>query len=100
LRGPSWCHTLYDMRVNARLEPPLAKKLAYLKAKHGETTSAVLKRAIELCYEQEARRTASPLSLLERAGFVGCAPGPAGLSVSYKRELGKALGKKLRGHRR
>jgi hypothetical protein len=88
------------MRVNARLEPPLAKKLAYLKAKHGETTSAVLKRAIELCYEHEARGSSSPLALLERSGFVGCAPGPAGLSVSYKGELSKALGKKLRGHRR
>jgi hypothetical protein len=88
------------MRVNARLEPALAKKLAYLKGKHGETTSAVLKRAIELCYAQEARGSASPLALLERVGFVGCAPGPAGLSTNYKRELGKSLGKKLRGHRR
>lgn len=93
------CHTLYDMRVNARIEPPLAKKLAYLKAKHGETTSAILKRAIEAFYEKEAEPSSSPLELLERTGFVGCAPGAAKLSTSYKRALTKALGKKLRGHR-
>jgi hypothetical protein len=88
------------MRVNARIEPPLAKKLAYLKAKHGETTSAILKRAIEAYYEREAGGSSSPLELLERAGFVGCAAGPSNLSTSYKRELTKSLASKLRGHRR
>jgi hypothetical protein len=87
------------MRVNARIEPPLAKKLAYLKAKHGLTTSATLKRAIEAYYEKEAESSTSPLELLERTGFVGCASGPVNWSTSYKRALTKSLGNKLRGHR-
>jgi hypothetical protein len=91
---------MYDMRINARLEPPLAKKLAYLKAKTGGTTSAVLKRAIEAYYEQEAEASTSPFKLLAASGFVGCADGPANLSTNVKRELAKALGSKLRGHRR
>jgi hypothetical protein len=90
---------MYDMRVNARIEPPLAKKLAYLKAKHGETTSAILKRAIEAYYEKEAGASSSPLELLEQAGFVGCASGPVNLSTSYKRALTKSLESKVRGHR-
>jgi len=88
------------MRVNARLEPPSAKKLAYLKAKTGQTTSTVLKRAIDVYYEQQGETTASPLVSLEQAGFVGCAEGPVGLSVNVKRELTKALKSKLDGHRR
>ena len=88
------------MRINARIEPPLAKKLAYLKAKTGETTSTILKRAIEAYYEQEEEASAAPLALLTASGFVGCAEGPVNLSTNVKRELTKALGSKLRGHRR
>jgi Ribbon-helix-helix protein, copG family len=88
------------MRINARLEPPLAKKLTYLKAKRGETTSAILKEALELFYAREAESSTSPLELLERAGFVGSAPGPSNLSTTYKRAFTKSLGSKLRGHRR
>jgi len=88
------------MRINARIEPPLAKKLAYLKAKSGDTTSGVLKRAIEAYYAQEAEGTSSPLKALTESGFVGCAEGPVNLSVNTKRELTKALASKLRGHRR
>jgi hypothetical protein len=87
------------MRVNARFEPPVAKKLAYLKAKRGETTSAILKRAIEAYYEKEAGASNSPLELLEQAGFVGCAAGPTNLSTNYKRVLTKSLEGKVRGHR-
>ena len=94
------CHTLYDMRINARIEPPLAKKLAYLKAKTGATTSTILKRAIEAYYEQEGDASASPLKALTTSGFVACAEGPVRLSTNVKRELTKALGSKLRGHRR
>jgi Ribbon-helix-helix protein, copG family len=99
LHGRRDGHTLYDVRVNARIEPPLAKKLAYLKAKHGETTSAILKRALEAYYEKEVGASASPLELLEQAGFVGCASGPTDLSTTYKRTLTKSLGAKVRGHR-
>lgn len=91
---------MYDMRINARLEPPLAKKLAYLKAKSGETTSGVLRRALEVYYQQQTGSSTAPLRLLEQAGFVGCAPGPSDLSVRYKRELTKSLRGKLLAHRR
>jgi hypothetical protein len=88
------------MRINARLEPPLAKKLAYLKSKRGATTSAILKEAIRVLYQREAESAESGLELLEKAGFVGCAPGPVNLSTTYKRELTKSLEKKHRGSRR
>ena len=88
------------MRVNARLEPPVAKKLSYLKEKSGGSTSAVLKRAIELYYEHEVSASVSPLELLDATGFIGCAAGPAKLSEKYKEELTRSLRSKQRGHRR
>lgn len=88
------------MRINARLEPVLAKKVLYLKEKSGDTTSGVLKRAIELYYQKEAERAASPFKIFEAAGFVGCAPGPAKLSENYKAEFAKSLRGKHRAHRR
>lgn len=101
LRDGTHCHTLcMTMRINARLEPPLAKKLAYLKSKTGETTSVILRRAIDAYYEQQTETGASPLGLLEQSGFVGCSEGPAALSVNVKRELTRALRSKQRGNRR
>ena len=100
MRAHGVCHTLYDMRINARLEPPLAKKIAYLKAKSGATTSDVLKRAIEVYYDQEAEASTSPLAALEKVGFVACAEGPRNLSSRYKAELTRSLKGKLRAHRR
>lgn len=93
-------YTRMTMRINARIEPPLAKKLAYLKARSGETTSTILKKAIEAYFEQQAESSASPLQLLDESGFVGCAEGPANLSVNVKRELTRALKSKFRDHRR
>ena len=78
-------HTLDDMRVSVRLNPSVARKLLYLKAKHGTTTSAMLKQAIEAYYVKEAGTSSTPLSLLEQTGFIGCAPGPTNLSTNYKR---------------
>lgn len=79
--------TLIEMRVNARLDPAVARKLAYLKTKRGETTSTILKRAIEAYYEKEVGSSSTPLALLEQTGFVACAPGPIDLSTNYKRAL-------------
>lgn len=75
------------MRVNARLEPAVAKKLAYLKSKRGETISTILKRAVEAYYEKEVTSSTTPLALLEQTGFVGCAAGPIDLSTNYKQAL-------------
>jgi hypothetical protein len=74
-------------RVNARLDDDRASKLEYLKRTTGRPVSDIVKRGIDLAYE-EARRTAgSPHEVLTASGFVGSGEGPEDLSVRYKGEL-------------
>jgi predicted transcriptional regulator len=86
---------MYDnmsSRINARLDDELARKLAELCRTSGQSTSAILKAALEAYIASaQARSGAQPGLLLQRAGFIGCARGPAGLSQSYKEALGKSL---------
>jgi hypothetical protein len=86
------------MRVNARLEPEVAEKLRLLKATTGASTSDVLKRAIDVYYQQRMGPGRSPYTALQAAGLLACADGPADLSRDYKAELAKRLGSK-HGHR-
>jgi len=78
-------------RVNARLAPALASKLAELQRRTGKGTTALIQEALERYYDAE-RGSAHPAELL--AGFVGCATGPRGLSGDYKSELRRLLDKK------
>ncbi len=40
------CHTMYDMRVNARLDEDSEEKLAYLEKETGLSVSEIMRRAI------------------------------------------------------
>jgi hypothetical protein len=78
-------------RVNARLDPAHAAKLEYLKRATGLAVSDIVKRGIDLAYDEARRASASPLDVLTAAGFVGSADGPAELSECYKQELAELL---------
>lgn len=85
-------------RVNARLDEAHAAKLDYLKRATGLAVSDIVKRGIDLAYEEAKHATSSPLDVLTEAGFVGSAEGPADLSERYKEELAELLSAK-HGHR-
>lgn len=78
-------------RVNARLDRDHAAKLEYLKRTTGLAVSDIVKRGIDLAYDEVRAQPQSPLHALTAGGFVGSAEGPADLSARYKEELAALL---------
>jgi hypothetical protein len=77
-------------RINARLPPAVARKVAYLESRTKMSTTDVVLESIARYYAAvtEGGGTAAAL---EQAGFIGCSSGPADLSSSYKDELTRSL---------
>ena len=78
-------------RINARLPPELATKLAELQRRTGKSVTDLVQDALEKYYD-DAHGATDPRELL--VNFVGCANGPRGLSSSYKRDLFRSLERK------
>ena len=85
-----------SVRLNARLDEALAKKVEYLKRKTSGSTTDVLRRAIEHYYDSARKSSVQAAKILEETGFVACASGPSDLSTRYKDELKELLAKKSR----
>jgi predicted RNA polymerase sigma factor len=81
-------------RINARLSPDVARKVAYLQRRTKMSTTDVVRESIDRYYAAVMDAEGSPADLLERAGFVACAEGPEDLSVSYKASLAHSIGQK------
>lgn len=95
--GGELCHTFWMTsrgRLNARLEPELERKLAYLRRRTGLATSDVVRESIERYYEAVRAGGADALTVLEACGFVASASGPSDLSESYKEHLTETLSRK------
>ena len=71
-------------RINARLPPDVARKLAYLERRTNRSTTQVLLESIEGYYAAMTEPAGSAAELLARAGFIGCASGPVDLSCVHK----------------
>lgn len=86
----------YDVttRLNARIDASLAKKMATLRRVTGQTTTDIVRVAIERYYAS-VEREARPYALLEEGGLIGCADGPSDLSIAYKDALVRSLDQKL-----
>lgn len=80
-------------RINARLEPELARKMDVLRRRTGQSTTDILKASLE-SYYVTVTRDERPASKL--ADFVGCATGPRDLSETYKADLTKSSLRKAR----
>jgi hypothetical protein len=80
-------------RINARLEPELARKVEAVRKRTGQSTTEIVKASLEAYYVMVTRDT-KPAARL--ADFVGCASGPRTLSTDYKRELTRSLLRKSR----
>jgi hypothetical protein len=72
------------LRIHARIDEALARKLPELRRWTGKSTTEVLVAALER-YCAVVGPTSDAATLL--AGFVGCANGPRALSTNYKAEL-------------
>jgi predicted transcriptional regulator len=80
-------------RINARLDPALARRIRRLGERTGRSTTEIVKASLEayLAAEEEASEPARLLS-----GLVGIGSGPADLSERYKEHLGQGLRRKHR----
>jgi hypothetical protein len=79
-------------RINARITPELAEKLAALQRRTGKSVTELLHLALE-SYDDASRAADRPAKLL--SGFVGCVDGPRALSTRYKSELRRSLSRKI-----
>jgi len=74
-------------RINARLDERHSAKLEYLKRTTRMGVSDIVKRGIDLLYEDVQKETRDPFEVLAETGFIGSAEGPSDLSARYKEEL-------------
>lgn len=81
-------------RINARLDKGRAEKLQYLKRATHLGVSDLVKRGIDLLYEDVRKTTRDPYEVLTETGFVGGGEGPADLSARYKDDLRAILAAK------
>lgn len=81
-------------RINARLDEGHSAKLEYLQRATRLGVSDIVKRGIDLLYEQVREETRHPFEILTETGFIGSGSGPADLSIRYKEELHELLAAK------
>jgi hypothetical protein len=81
----------HPSRINARLDDRHSAKLEYLKRTTGLGVSDIVKRGIDLVYEDVQKETRDPFEVLSEVGFIGSAEGPSDLSERYKDELRELL---------
>jgi hypothetical protein len=88
------CHTSrMTTRINARVDPDLARKVRALRDRTGRSTTEIVKASIEAYYDS-VTGSANPAALLSE--LIGCANGPADLSATYKRHLTESMVRKAR----
>jgi predicted GNAT family N-acyltransferase len=83
-------------RINARLDPVLAGKVAELRKLTGKSASDIIKAALEAYYEHTKESSAvSPMQAFMDAGFVACGESDQDDSVNYKELLLQSVHSKL-----
>lgn len=89
--------TMYDMsagrRINARIDPSLARQLDAVERRSGKTLSEIVKASLRVYCDEALRDSPTPFEALR--DFIGCASGPGDLSRTYKATLRKSLERKL-----
>lgn len=78
------------MRISVRLDPEHAEKLQRLARRTGQTTSEIVKRAIDV-YHERAEPAERPYDVLMRSGFIGAGEGHPDFSTD-KEGLFEPLG--------
>jgi hypothetical protein len=86
------------MRLNTRLPEELARKLEALERATGQSTSDVVRAALERYFTEICGPGRSARDPILGSGLVGCGEAEADLSKTYKSRLHEGLGRK-QGHR-
>jgi Arc/MetJ-type ribon-helix-helix transcriptional regulator len=82
------------MRLNARLTEELARKLEALERATGQSTSDVVRAALERYFTEICGPDRSAREAIYQSGLVGCGEAEADLSATDKSRLREGLGRK------
>ena len=86
------------MRLNARLPEELARKLEALEQATQQSTSDVVRTALERYFAEICGPGRSARDAILKSGLVGCGEAETDLSTTYKSRLHEGLRRK-HGHR-
>lgn len=81
-------------RINARIDDDMLARLRRVGERTGSTITDLVIAALDDYLERAEPEQTRPAELLMSAGFIGCADGPADLSVTYKEHLSTSLAAK------
>jgi hypothetical protein len=81
-------------RINARLDPALARRVEAVQRRTGKRLSEIITESLDRYCVATLEEGASPYEALVATGFVGCIDGPVDLSRTYKEELAASLDRK------
>ena len=82
------------MRINARLDEQAEKQLAFIRSTTRQSVTEVIKRSLDLYYQELKGQEGVGTRKLMQSDFIGCAEGPEDLSVDYKRYLSQGWDEK------
>jgi hypothetical protein len=81
-------------RLNARLDPEMERKVAYLRRRTGLGTSEIVRVSIDHYYEAVRAGGSKARAVLEASGFIASGEGPADHSERYKEHLSAEVQRK------
>lgn len=81
-------------RISARLDAVHSARLDLLRRSTGLPLSDLVKRGIDLLYEEELKGSQAPYEILQSTDFIASGEGPQDLSENYKKELAELLNAK------
>ncbi len=91
------CHTFRmtgRARLNARMDPEMERKVAYLRRRTGLGTSELVRASIDHYYRAVRAGGASAKEILDASGFIAGGSGPRDLSTTYKAVLAGSFRRK------
>jgi hypothetical protein len=83
-----------SVRINARLDEALARRIEQLRAEGGQSLTKVIEEALEAWADRREAVRTSPADIFRARGFIGAGVGPANLSENVKSALSRSLRKK------
>lgn len=80
-----------EHRLNARIDDELAAKLESIRNLTKQSTTEVVREALEHYHRMLTQKPALAYQLLDGSGFIGCGEAEPELSTQYKELLAESL---------
>lgn len=87
-------------RINARLDEPLARRVAALQKKTGRSLTSLVQESLEAHCERAEARPESAHEIFTRLGFIGMVRGPREASANVRKYVTEYIEQKLARRRK